>query len=136
MIETILVVGSDPAVLRLVVTVLQNAEFNVYSAPSGPAALLLSASIHEDVDLLLSDVDMTAMSGPDLGQALKKTRPNMRVMLMSGGAEGNLLILNYGWALIQKPFVAKRLVAMVKDVLHSPDRSQSGGQEFDTRKDH
>jgi hypothetical protein len=59
----------------------------------------------------------------------------MRVMLMSGGADGNLLILNHGWAFIQKPFVPKKLVEMVTDVLHSPDRSQLGGQEFDTRVD-
>jgi hypothetical protein len=59
----------------------------------------------------------------------------MHVMLMSGGDNGNLLVLNYGWAYIQKPFVAVKLVQMVNDVLHSPNRSQLGGQEFDSRKD-
>ena len=58
------------------------------------------------------------------------------MMLMSGGWNGNLLVLNYGWAFIQKPFVAVKLVQMINGVLHSPDRSQPGGQEFDTRKDH
>ena len=85
--------------------------------------------------MLLSDVDMPEMSGPDLGEELKKTRPDMHVMLMSGGANGNLLVLNYGWAFIQKPFVAAKLVRMVAEVLHSRDRSQLGGQEFDSRKD-
>jgi hypothetical protein len=56
-------------------------------------------------------------------------------MLMSGGAKGNLLVLNYGWAFIQKPFVPVKLVQMVTDVLHSRNRSQLGGQEFDSRKD-
>jgi DNA-binding NtrC family response regulator len=78
---------------------------------------------------------MPEMSGPDLGEALKKTRPDLHVMLMSGGANGNLLVLNYGWAFIQKPFVSIKLVQMVTEVLHSPDRSQPGGQEFDSRKD-
>ena len=82
-----------------------------------------------------SDLDMVPMSGPDLGQTLKKARPDLRVMLMSGGAEGNLLVLNYGWAFIQKPLVPVKLVQMVTDVLHSPNRSQPGGQEFDRRKD-
>ena len=59
------------------------------------------------------------MSGPDLGEALKKSRPDIHVMLMSGGAKGNLLVLNYGWAFIQKPFVPVKLVQMVTDVLHS-----------------
>jgi hypothetical protein len=39
-------------------------------------------------------------------------------MLMSGGDSGNILVLNYGWAYIQKPFVAERLVQMIKEVLH------------------
>jgi len=56
-------------------------------------------------------------------------------MLMSGGRDGSLLVLNYGWAYIQKPFVGTKLIQMVTDVLHSPDRSQSGGHEFDSRKD-
>jgi hypothetical protein len=68
------------------------------------------------------------MSGPDLGEALKKARPDMHVMLMSGGANGNLLVLNYGWAFSQKPFVRVKLLRMITDVLHSPNRSQLGGQ--------
>jgi DNA-binding NtrC family response regulator len=75
------------------------------------------------------------MSGPDLGVLLKKSRPDLHVMLMSGGENGNLLVLNYGWAFIQKPFVATKLVQMIADVLRSVDRSQPGGQEFDSRKD-
>ena len=63
------------------------------------------------------------------------TRPDIRVMLMSGQENGNLLVLNYGWAYIRKPLVATKLVQMVKDVLHSADRSQIGGQEFESRKD-
>jgi hypothetical protein len=44
-------------------------------------------------------------------------------------------VLNYGWAFIQKPMVPVKLVQMVTEVLHSPNRSQLGGQEFDSRKD-
>jgi len=134
-LETILVVDDHQAVLNSVVTVLENAKFVVLSANSGANALKLAANTNGRIDLLLSDVDMPYMSGPDLGEALKKARPDMNVMLMSGGAAGNLLVLNYGWAFIQKPFIASKLVEMVTDVLHSANRSQPGGQEFDSRKD-
>ena len=67
--------------------------------------------------------------------APRSTRPDMHVMLMSGGLNGNLLVLNYGWAFIQKPFVSAKLVQMITEVLHSADRSQPGGQEFDSRRD-
>jgi len=83
--------------------------------------------------MLLSDVEMPQMSGLDLSDALRATRPEMRVMLMSGGDNG-LLVLNYGWAYLQKPFMAVKLLQMVAEVLHTPDRLQSGGREFDTRK--
>ena len=135
-LETILVVDDNEFVLNLVVSILRNANFQVLSAHDGVAALKLAAETESQVHLLLSDVEMPLLSGPDLGQELKATRPDLRVMLMSGGSNsGNLLVLNYGWAYIQKPFVASKLVEMINHVLHSPDRSQPGGQEFDSRKD-
>jgi DNA-binding NtrC family response regulator len=134
-LETILVVDDDAVVRKVVVNILERANFRVLSAESGPAALKLVEPTSRKIDLLLSDVDMPQMSGPDLGEILKKARPDMHVMLMSGGNNGNLLVLNYGWAFVQKPFVATKLVEMVTDVLHSENRSQLGGQEFDTRKD-
>jgi DNA-binding NtrC family response regulator len=134
-LETILVVDDDQAVLKVVVAILKSADFRVLSAHSGPDAIELSKKTGGKIDLLLSDVDMVPVSGPDLGEMMKKARPDIHVMLMSGGAKGSLLVLNYGWAFIQKPFVAVKLVQMVNDVLHSADRSQPGGQEFDSRKD-
>ncbi len=133
--ETILVVDDNEEVLKIVVAILKRANFQVLSAADGAGCHQVAQQTEGRIDLLLSDVDMPLMSGPDLGETLKKTRPDMHVMLMSGGANGNLLVLNYGWAFIQKPFVPAKLVEMVTDVLNSPDRSQLGGQEFDSRKD-
>jgi DNA-binding NtrC family response regulator len=132
-LETILVVDDEQALLGIVVKILEGANFRVLFAHSGAAAIELAEANNQKIDLLLSDVDLRPMSGQDLGQVHKKKRPDLHVML--GGSNGNLLVLNYGWAYIQKPLVAKKLVEMVTDVLHSPDRSQLGGQEFDSRKD-
>jgi two-component system cell cycle sensor histidine kinase/response regulator CckA len=134
-LETILVVDDNATVLQVVVEILKRAHFTVLGAANGPSAVELASKTEGRIDLLLSDVDMPLMSGPDLGLLLKKNRPEMHVMLMSGGENGNLLVLNYGWAFIRKPFVSTKLVQMILDVLHSPDRSQSGGQEFDSRQD-
>jgi DNA-binding NtrC family response regulator len=134
-LQTILVVDDNESVRNAVILVLERANFQVLSADSGARAIEVAAGTDRTIDLLLSDVDMPHMSGPNLGEILKKTRPLMHVMLMSGGTNGNLLVLNYGWAFIQKPFVAIKLVQMITDVLHSPNRSQPGGQEFDSRKD-
>jgi DNA-binding NtrC family response regulator len=133
--ETILVVDDNEEVLHAVVAILEAAKFHVHSAGDGVAALKLAEETDEKIDLLLSGVDMQGMSGPDLGEALKKARPDMHVMLISGGANGNLLVLNYGWAYIQRQFLPMKLVQMVTEVLHTVNRSQLGGQEFDSRKD-
>jgi DNA-binding NtrC family response regulator len=90
-LETILVVDDDEIILGFVTTIHNAAGFRILSAPNGPAALKLAEESSETIDSLLSDVDMPQMSGPDLGEALKKTRPAMHVMLMSGGSNGNLL---------------------------------------------
>jgi DNA-binding NtrC family response regulator len=133
--ETILVVDDDKHVRTLVVGILERAYFNVISADSGPNAISLSEKTDGKIDLLLTDWDMPEMSGIALGLALKVSRPDMQVMQMSGGVHISMMVLNYGWAYLQKPFVGAKLVEMVTAVLHSPDRSQPGGESFDSRLD-
>jgi len=134
-LETILVVDNDKAVRTTVVNILERANYHVLSADSADGALRLTEETDGTIDMLLCAVDMPQMSGPDLGERLKKTRRGMHVMLMAGGSTGNLLVLNYGWAYIQKALVPVKLVEMVTYVLSSRNRSQLGGQEFDSRKD-
>jgi DNA-binding response OmpR family regulator len=133
-LETILVVDDDEVVLKTIVRLLEDANFRVFAADSGAEALKLAEATAGPIDLLLSEVELPQMSGPDLGKTLKKKRPDIHVMLMSGQENGNLLVLNYGWAYIQKDIVATKLVSMVTAVMHSPDRSQLG-DEFDSAKD-
>ena len=98
------------------VQILKLAKFRVLSAGNGTAAIKLAKETSGEDRHVLSDVDIPLLSGPDLGETLKKARPDMHVRLMSGGAKGSLLVLNYGWAFIQKPFVPTKLVEMVTDV--------------------
>jgi DNA-binding NtrC family response regulator len=128
------VVDDNEVVLNVAVMILKDDHFNVLQADSGASALELAKNYVGTIDLLLSDVQMPGMTGPNLGEALKKARPDMHVMLMSGYPGGDLLVLNYGWAYIEKPFVSQKLLAMVNAVLHSPDKSQSSDR-YDTRKD-
>ncbi len=64
--ETILVVDDNEMVLKTVVAILKASNFRVLSADNGPTAIKLSKETNERIDLLLSDVDMPLMSGPDL----------------------------------------------------------------------
>jgi CheY-like chemotaxis protein len=89
--RNILVVDDVHLVLKVAVEVLKNANFNVLQADSGAKAVELAKNHAGKIDLLLSDVQMPGMTGPDLGDTLKKARPDMHVMFMSGFTGGNLL---------------------------------------------
>jgi hypothetical protein len=80
---TILVVEDTVVVLNTVRTILQRADFTVLAASNADEAMRLAGSA-TIIDLLLSDVMMPDMSGPDLALKLKELRPEMRVILMSG----------------------------------------------------
>jgi DNA-binding NtrC family response regulator len=131
--STILVVDDKEPVLTFVQSVLKNEGFQVLIASSGPSAVQLASEYPDKIDLLLSDIEMPGMTGPQLGINIKKSRPHMHVMLMSGLAGGDLLVLNYGWAFIQKPFIGEKLIEMIANVLENPNRSQ-GNYGYDTLK--
>jgi|ERR1041384_6630605 CheY-like chemotaxis protein len=130
--ETILVGQASGSVLELVVSVLENANFVVLQAKTGVGAVELAASYTGKIDLLLLDLQMHGMSGPAVGDVIKLSRPNTHLMFMSSYDEGQMLVLNYGWAFIEKQFVESRLLEMVNIVLHSPDKSQ-GSHQYDKR---
>jgi two-component system cell cycle sensor histidine kinase/response regulator CckA len=122
-LETILVVEDHPVVLEAVCEILERAGFCVLAASSGVEAIRTEGLTEGTIHLLLSDVMMPDMSGPAVAELLNNRRPDMRVMLMSGYSEGDLLLLNYGWHFIEKPFVPTTLVKKVTEVLHSPAKA-------------
>jgi DNA-binding NtrC family response regulator len=130
---TILLVEDDTAVRELVGRILEGGGFRILPASSAAQAMLVEAGFHGPIHLLLSDIVMPGMTGPDLASALKERRPDMRVMLMSGYPDGALLLLNYGWHFIAKPFMPQVLLGKVRDILASAEQAQ-GTDQFDTRK--
>ena len=117
---TILVVEDDLDVRTLAVALLSDAGYEVLEASSGPAALeLLKEGQH--VDLLLSDVVLPGgMSGPEINAQLRRDRPELRVLFMSGYAEqavADARRLGDGEAFLQKPFGKQDLLDKVREVL-------------------
>jgi len=125
-------VEDHPVVREAVRNILERAGFCVLISGSGAQAIQAASITQKTIHLLLSDVMMPDMSGPVVAQLLKKHRPEMRVMLMSGYSDGDMLFLNHGWHFIEKPFLAAELVTRVNEVLHTPERSQ-GYAHFDNR---
>src|SRR5450755_1904364 len=131
-LETILVVEDDLPVLDVVTLILKKAGFKVLAANNATEAKRLVAECPGKIHLLLSDVEMPDINGPDLATQLKAIRPDLRIILMSGQADGALLILNYGWHFMRKPFLPGALVASVKEVLQGESREQ-GTDHFTVR---
>ena len=124
-LETVLLVESRTVVRKLVTQILEEANFTVIAARSAKEAIRLEAEFPGTIDLLLSDVSLTKMSGPNLAKRLKNQRPQMHVMLMSGYPGGAMLFLDMGWQYADRPFVPSVLVSRMKDLLYGATREQS-----------
>jgi two-component system cell cycle sensor histidine kinase/response regulator CckA len=133
--QCILVVEDNHAVREVVVHALRGARYDVIEAASGAEALEKSRTCAQEIELLLSDVVMPNMSGPELAHELARLRPQMRVMLMSGhlgDAAGNVqLDQSHAFRLLAKPFTATELLNAVEEYLSDtqewPDRVGSAG---------
>jgi PAS domain S-box-containing protein len=118
--ETILVVEDEDTVLRLAREYLQMQGYNLLEAADGEAALQLSAAHKGPIHLLLTDIIMPGITGRELANQLSRTRPEMKVLYMSGYTEnvvGHNGLLDSGVVLLQKPFSLPTLRAKVREVL-------------------
>ena len=119
--ETILLVEDETSLRRVVRLILEQASYQVIDAPSGEEALQRCAAHAGSVDLVLSDVVMPGMDGPELVRRLSLERPGLRVLYMSGYADDRLLghnVVECELEFLAKPFTPEALTAKVRAVLH------------------
>ncbi len=124
--ETILLVEDEDVVRSVTSRVLMNQGYTVLQASSAQEALRLVQRFEGIIELILSDVVMPDMSGPDLVDRLLRDYPSVKVLYMSGYAEGDKRQPGDGYehALLQKPFSADSLVLTVRQVLDGGSQSQ------------
>jgi two-component system cell cycle sensor histidine kinase/response regulator CckA len=117
--ETILLADDDAEVRRIAKEMLTRQGYLVLEAVSGAEAVRLCESRQGIVDLLLTDVTMPGMSGPELAAALKAARPGLKVLYTSGYSEK--VLGQYGVtaeaAFIRKPFTPQWLARAVRSLL-------------------
>ena len=116
--ETVLVVEDETEVRNLVVQTLQVRGYAVLSAADGAEALRVIRSHEDSIDLLLTDVVMPRMDGPELAQRVRMLRPHIRLLFMSGYPAAGPHGLP-GVILVQKPFTPKTLARKVREALNT-----------------
>jgi two-component system cell cycle sensor histidine kinase/response regulator CckA len=121
---TILIVEDEEIVREMAVKVLKTNGYNVITAQTGNAALLICRQMDKPVDLVLTDVVMPGISGIQFIGELRKFWPNTKVIFMSGYTPDAILhqgILEPGTPFIGKPFRMAELLKKVKGVIKSAE---------------
>jgi PAS domain S-box-containing protein len=123
--ETILLVEDEPQVRATVLAILRRQGYRVLVAEGAAEALHLAENHPDPIDLLLTDVVMPKMSGPELAGRLQEVRPGVKVLCMSGYTDDS--VFRHGFvesavAFILKPLTPESLTRKVREVLEAkPD---------------
>ncbi len=118
--ETILVVEDEAAILKMTVTILEELGYRVLGAGSPSRAIELADAEAGDIDLLLTDVIMPELNGLELAERLRRLRPRLKCLFMSGypaSAINNNGFIDKPLRLLQKPFSIPVLARHVREAL-------------------
>ena len=116
---TILVVEDEPGLSEMLCEVLESSSYRVLLAANPEDAIQIANSRDQDIDLLISDVDLrSTLDGTELAARFRNLRPESKVMLMSGYSD--VLLTNpssHRAAVLEKPFSAQQLLQAVRSQL-------------------
>jgi len=120
---SILLVEDEPDFRDLLLEGLQGAGYQVLVGENGVDAVHVASQSSAAIDLLLTDVIMPQMNGPELAQCLREIHPALKVLYMSGYTDDKLQIVasDRDVALLQKPFRMHDLLHKLQQVLQYPD---------------
>jgi CheY-like chemotaxis protein len=117
---TILLVEDQEQVRRVAATILERCGYQLLLAAGPAEAEHISATFGAPIDLLLTDVVMPGMGGPELARRLGSSRPRMKVLCMSGYTDDAVIrhgLRDSQFEFIQKPFEPRKLMEKVKNLL-------------------
>jgi CheY-like chemotaxis protein len=123
---TILVVEDEDGVRHLARRMLESVGYKVLTARNAADALLLLAPRGSPVDLMLTDVVMPGMSGPELAERAATIRPHMKVLFSSGHTDNRALrasVLAAGARFVGKPYTRAELTRAIREALEAGAKS-------------
>lgn len=133
--ETILLAEDSESLREMAQEYLESIGYTVLAAVSGEKALQWAKDFQGPIHLLLTDVVMPQMSGPELANQLAALRPGVKIIFTSGYADDAIArqgVLDPHVAFIQKPYRPKALAKKIRQVLNGPPGevpAAAGGKE-------
>jgi two-component system cell cycle sensor histidine kinase/response regulator CckA len=118
--EMLLLVEDEKSVRELTVRMLQRLGYEVLAAASGEEALQQSAAHAGRIAMMITDVVMPGMNGPQVAAALRASRPEMKVLFLSGYTENSVVyhgVLEAGLDFLPKPFSREALAQKIREML-------------------
>lgn len=117
--ETILLVEDSEALRELTKVILLRDGYNILEAEDGIAALEVSKKFPGVIHMVLTDVVMPRMRGPDLAQQIVKQRPEIAIVFLSGYTEEAVAQSGrmQGFTLVEKPYSSEALLRSIRSVL-------------------
>jgi CheY-like chemotaxis protein len=117
-LETILVVDDQPATLKVARILLESFGYRVLAAAGAQEAMTIYRQHQQQIRLVLSDVVMPDITGPQLVDRLRQMNPDLRVIYMSGYPNEELR--GRGVVFLAKPFNPVGLSSAVREALDAP----------------
>jgi NO-binding membrane sensor protein with MHYT domain/nitrogen-specific signal transduction histidine kinase/CheY-like chemotaxis protein len=125
--ETLLLVEDEAALRRLARQILERKGYRVLEAEHGMHALEVAQQHDGRIDALVTDVVMPKLGGRELADQLRKLRPGIKVLFISGYTDDDTLRrgrLDPGTAFVPKPFAPAALAAAVRETLDAPSEDR------------
>jgi two-component system cell cycle sensor histidine kinase/response regulator CckA len=116
---TVLIAEDEQALRELVGARMRAEGYKVLEAENGEEALAIAGRYKGDIQLLLTDVIMPKLRGPELASRLRLRYPGMKVIYMSGYTESALAqdgMLERNTVLLQKPFTVKKILEVIQQM--------------------
>ena len=121
--ETVLIVEDEHTILTLLKTALSGKGYRVITASSAEEALTFRDKLHQEIDLLVTDIILPNMNGMRLSEILHETDPGLKVLFMSGYTPETVInqgMIAEGQNFIQKPFSLNEFFSAVFRAMHPP----------------
>ena len=137
--ETILLVEDEDGVRKLASTILRQCGYDVLEASHAGEALLVVERHADPIDLMVTDVVMPHMNGPELYNRLAPDRPDMKVLYISGHADDAVVrhgVLDRTTTFLQKPFTGTMLARVVREVLDGSTTVADDREHGDNHPEH